>query len=270
MVDVRGTDGDAAGEVELPPQFQERVRPDIIKKAVLSAQSKRRQPYGTDERSGLKHVTHWKKRSRAYRGIRGRSYPSSRTPRKITMRRGMQLSGPGGEAPQTVGGRKAHPPTAEKDFDKDINETERRKAIRSAMAATMDEETVRERGHRIDDVDLPLVVDAGIEDIEKTAAVIELLEELGLGEELDRVSETQARAGRGANRGRPSREKAGPLLVVGEDNGISRAARNIPGVEVRPVEQLNAEALAPGTEPGRLVVWSRNAVEQLADEELFR
>ncbi len=270
MVDIIGTDGTASGEVDLPPQFRERVRPDIIKRAVLSAQSKRRQRYGADEESGLKHVTHWKKRSGAYRGMRGRSYPSSRTPRKITMRRGSQLSGPAGEAPQAVGGRKAHPPKAEKKFDKDINETERRKAIRSAIAATMDTDTVAERGHRIGDVDLPLVVDDAVEDIEKTADIIGLLEELGLAAELERIQEPQHRAGKGSNRGRPTRQRVGPLFVVGEDNGVSRAARNIPGVEVRQVEQLNAEALAPGTDPGRLVIWSTNAVEQLDEEGLFR
>ncbi|MCJ7478874.1 MAG: 50S ribosomal protein L4 [Candidatus Nanohaloarchaeota archaeon QJJ-7] len=270
MVKVRDADGKKTDELDLPLQFRERVRPDIIKKAVLSAQSKRRQRYGADEESGLKHVTHWKKRSRAYRGIRGRSYPSSRTPRKITFRRGMQMSGPGGEAPQAVGGRKAHPPKSEKDFEKDINDKERRKGIRSAVAATMDEELVQERGHVIGDTELPLVVDSSVEELESTSDVVDLLEELGLEGELDRVRDKQSRAGKGANRGRPTREKAGPLLVVGEDQGISKAARNIPGVEVREVEHMDAEVLAPGTEPGRLVVWSENAVEKLEEEELFR
>ncbi|MDY6761558.1 MAG: 50S ribosomal protein L4 [Candidatus Nanohaloarchaea archaeon] len=270
MADVHGTDGTATGEVDLPLQFQERVRPDIIKKAVLAAQSNRRQPYGADEESGMKHVTHWKKRSRAYRGIRGRSYPSSRTPRKITFRRGMQMSGPGGEAPQAVGGRKAHPPKADKDFSKDINEKERRKAIRSGIAATMDKETVRERGHVVDGADLPLVVDADVEELEQTAEVEALLERLGLGDELERVRENAGRAGKGTRRGRPGREKAGPLFVVGEDRGIARAARNLPGVDVCTVEQLNAELLAPGTEPGRLTVWTETAVERLDEEGLFR
>ncbi|MFB6265708.1 MAG: 50S ribosomal protein L4, partial [Candidatus Nanohaloarchaea archaeon] len=237
---------------------------------VLSAQSRRRQKYGAEEDSGLKHVTHWKKRSRAYRGIRGRSYPSSRTPRKITFRRGMQMSGPGGEAPQAVGGRKAHPPKAEKDFEKDINDKERRKGIRSAVAATMDEELVEERGHEVGDLELPLVVESDIEELEETSEIVDLLRNIGLEDELERVNEKQSRAGRGSNRGRPTREKAGPLLVVGEDRGVSRAARNIPGVEVREVEHLDAEVLAPGTEPGRLVIWSENAVERLEEEDLFR
>ncbi|MDY6776915.1 MAG: 50S ribosomal protein L4 [Candidatus Nanohaloarchaea archaeon] len=270
MVKVLGTDGSEAGELDLPVQFRERIRPDIIKKAVLSAQSRRRQAYGSDERSGLQHVTHWKKRSRAYRGIRGKSYPSSRTPRKITMRRGSQMSGPGGEAPQAVGGRKAHPPKAEKDFSKDINDKERRKGIRSAIAATMDREAVESRGHEVGDAELPLVVSDEVEGFEDTSEVVKLLEELGLEDELERVEEREERSGKGKNRGRRKREKTGPLLVVGEDGGVSRAARNIPGVEVARVEELNAEVLAPGTEPGRLTVWTENAVEKLGEEDMFR
>lgn len=269
MATTRGLDGAEDAEIALPVQFQERVRPDIIKRAVLSAQSRRRQPYGSDPEAGLKHVTHWKKRSRAYRGIRGRSYPSSRTPRKITFRRGMQMSGPGGEAPQAVGGRRAHPPKSGKKFAKDINEKERRKAIRSGIAASQDLELVQGRGHRVEE-DLPLIVDNSIEELGATADVAEMLRSLGLGDELERVRERQHRSGKGTMRGRRYRQRVGPLIVVGEDNGIRRAARNIPGVDVCRVDELHAEALSPGTEPGRLVVWSENAVKRLDEEGLFR
>lgn len=267
---VRNLDGSEGSDVDLPVQFSERVRPDIIKKSVLAAQANRRQPYGADERAGLKHVTHWKKRSRAYRGIRGRGYPSSRTPRKITFRRGMQMSGPGGEAPQAVGGRRAHPPKAEKDWSKDINEKERRKAIRSAITATTDSELVRSRGHRVEGVEIPLVVSNDIEGLDKTADVEAFLRDLGLEDELARVNVRQERAGRGTMRGRRYKRKVGPLLVVGENDGILRAAANIPGVDAVMVEQLNAELLAPGTDPGRLVVWSENAINRLNEEGMFR
>lgn len=269
MATTRTLDGDEAGDTDLPMQFRERVRPDIIKRAVHAAQANRRQPYGADERAGLKHVTHWKKRSRAYRGIRGKSYPSSRTPRKITFRRGMQMSGPGGEAPQAVGGRRAHPPKADKDWSKDINDTERRKAIRSAIAASTDAELVRERGHRFDG-DLPLVVSSELDSMDRTQDVVDALTNLGLEDELERVADRQQRAGKGKGRGRRYREKVGPLLVVGKDDGVVRAARNIPGVDVCTVDQLNAELLSPGAEPGRLVVWSETALERLDEEGLFR
>ncbi len=267
---VLDMDGSEASDVDLPIQFNERVRPDIVKKSVLAAQANRRQAYGADPEAGLKHVTHWKKRSRAYRGIRGKSYPSSRTPRKITFRRGMQMSGPGGEAPQAEGGRRAHPPKADKDWTKDINDKERRKAIRSAIAATTDIDLVRERGHRVDGLDLPLVVSDDIEEMAKTTDLEEFLRTLGLDKEMDRISEKRERAGRGKSRGRRHTHGVGPLLVVGEDDGISRAASNLPGVDAVTVDQLNAELLAPGTEPGRLVVWSESAINRLDKEGMFR
>lgn len=261
-------DGTEKKEIELPVQFTERVRDDIIKKAVLSIQSKKRQPYGADKKAGLKHVTEWAQRNRGYRSKRGKSYPSSRTPRKITFRRGMQFSGPGGKAPQTVGGRRAHPPKADKDFTKEINKKENRKAIRSAIAATNDSEKVKNRGHEISDIELPIVLENDFESIEKTGRVKEVLSNIGLGKELERCSQRKIRAGKGKMRGRKYKGKKGPLLVVGEDNGIKKAARNIPGVDAVKVDNLNAELLAPGTDAGRLTVWTENAVNKL-EEGLF-
>ncbi len=249
--------------MELPEQFNERVRPDIIKRAVLSIQSKNRQPYGHAEEAGLQHVTYWKKRNNAYRGQKGRG--QSRTPRKIVFRRGSQISGIGAESPNTRGGRRAHGPKAKKDWDEEINDKERRKAIRSGIAASNDAELVQER-HEYDG-NLPIVED--IEGIEKTAELKEALEDLGLEEELERVSEKKVRAGRGANRGRKYKRKVGPLLVVADDNGVFQASNNLPGVETVRVENLNAELLAPGTQPGRLIVWSDEALEKLREEQLF-
>ncbi|MDY6777084.1 MAG: 50S ribosomal protein L4, partial [Candidatus Nanohaloarchaea archaeon] len=60
-----------------------------------------------------------------------------------------------------------------------------------------------------------------------------------------------------------------PLVVVGEDRGISDAVSNLPGVDAVTVENLNAALLAPGTQPGRLTVWSANALERLDEEGLF-
>ncbi len=269
MADTVDIDGNQEGSRELPDQFLEAVRPDLVKKAVHAMQANGRQAYGSDKEAGLKHVTYWKQRNRAYRGIRGKGYPSSRTPRKITFRRGMQMSGPGGEAPQTVGGRKAHPPKPGKDFDKDINKKERRKAIRSAISATADKNQVLERGHRAEDLELPLVVEDELEEVEKTGEIKEILENLGLEEELERCEEKKVRAGRGTIRGRKYKRKVGPLIVVGEDNGIKQAAKNIPGVDVVETDQLNAELLAPGTQPGRLTVWTTNALDKLGNQEIY-
>ena len=250
--------------MNLPTQFDERVRPDIIKRAVLSIKSKKRQSYGAESDAGLKHVTRLKKRNNAFRGQKGKAM--SRTPKKALLARGEQFFWKGAEAPNTRGGRTAHPPKAEKEFDEEINDKERRKAIRSALAASTDPEIVSEK-HSYSG-DLP-IVEEGLDSVEKTSELIETLEELGLEEELDRVSEKKVRAGRGPSRGRKYVRKTGPLVVVAEDNGIGQAANNVPGVDVSLVDQLNAEKLAPGAQPGRLIVWGQKAVEKLEEEELY-
>jgi large subunit ribosomal protein L4e len=50
---------------------------------------------------------------------------------------------------------------------------------------------------------------------------------------------------------------------VVENKSLSHAARNIPGVEIAKVNNLNAEMLAPGAHPGRLTLWTNGAIEQL-------
>lgn len=248
---------------DLPQQFDERVRPDIVKRAVLSIQSNNRQKYGTDPEAGLRHVTYWKKRNNAYRGQKGRG--QSRTPRKIVLSRGSQIFGEGAEAPNTRGGRKAHGPSSEKDFTEEINNKERRKGIRSAITATTDQKLVSE--HHSYDGELPLIEE--LEDIEKTSELKDTLEELGLEEELERCSEKKVRSGKGKNRGRKYRRKTGPLLVVADDNGILDAASNLPGVEVSRVENLNAEKLSSGVEPGRLTVWTPKSIKRMKEKQLF-
>ncbi len=54
---------------------------------------------------------------------------------------------------------------------------------------------------------------------------------------------------------------------MAENSDILHAARNILGVDVSTVNNLNAELLAPGTHSGRLTIWSRSAFEKI--DELF-
>jgi large subunit ribosomal protein L4e len=51
------------------------------------------------------------------------------------------------------------------------------------------------------------------------------------------------------------------LLVVLKDEGIGKAARNLTGVDIVEVSNLNVEDLAPGTHAGRLTVWTKSALE---------
>jgi large subunit ribosomal protein L4e len=88
---------------------------------------------------------------------------------------------------------------------------------------------------------------------------------LGVLSEILRAKESRkVRAGKGKSRGRKMKQAVGPLIVVAENKGIMQAAGNIPGVDVVAVADLNPEILAPGTHPGRLTIWTSNAIEKLA------
>ena len=64
-------------------------------------------------------------------------------------------------------------------------------------------------------------------------------------------------------RGRRFTQRRGPLVIYDQDNGLTKAFRNIPGVELASVHALNLLQLTPGGHLGRLIVWSQGAFEQL-------
>ncbi len=146
-IPVLSLEGKEIKKIELPSQFSEELRSDLVKRAVLALQASRRQAYGAKKEAGKRASAKLSKRRRNYRGSYG--YGISRVPRKILSRRGRRFYWVGAVAPGTVGGRKAHPPKAEKGWEQKINKKERRKAIRSAIAATINKELVESRGHRL-------------------------------------------------------------------------------------------------------------------------
>lgn len=255
-----------SAEVELPRQFSEEVRPDLIKRAVLAIQANAQQPYGANPRAGLRVSAEISKRRKNYRGSYGHGI--SRVPRKIMSRRGTRMMWIGAEIPGTVGGRRAHAPKAGTDRSQKINKKENRKAIRSALAATVSQELVKGRGHDVPD-SYPFVLDAKFEALEKTKDVKAALKAFGLDKELARVDKKTTRPGKGKLRGRRFVSKKGPLIVVSEKSKLSKSAQNIPGVDIVDIKALNAELLAPGAVPGRLTLFTQGAIEALGKEKLF-
>lgn len=255
------------GEIELPSQFEEEFRPDLVQRVVLAIQSHKRQVYSTSKEAGKRASAKLSRRRRDYRGSYG--YGISRVPRKILSRRGSRMNWVGAFAPGTVGGRRAHPPKSDKIWWIKINEKERLKAIRSAIAATVLRGIVVQRGHLAPD-NYPFVLDQKFELIEKTKAVVDAFKKLGLEDELARASKKKMRAGKGKLRGRKYRTKKGPLIVVSKKDKLSKAVMNIPGLDVVEVKNLNAEILAPGGKAGRLTLWTNSAINNLQKERLFK
>jgi large subunit ribosomal protein L4e len=262
-VKIMTMEGKEGKEIELPKQFSEEFRPDLIKKAVLVIQSHRIQPTGVKPEAGKRASAYLSKRRRRYRGTYGPG--RSRTPRKILSRRGLRMYYVGAFVPNTVGGRTAHPSKASKIWDLKMNTKERRKAIRSAIAATMDQSRVKGRGHRSQSI----ITDNSFEQLTKTKDVENWLKKVGFEKELERVAVKKIRAGKGKNRGRPYRKKKGPLLVVSDKCPLVKAARNMQGFDICHVKELNTELLAPGTDAGRVTIWSDKALELMSKENLF-
>merc|ERR1719453_232608 len=136
----------------------------------------------------------------------------------------------------------------------------------SALAASSLPPLVMARGHRIDDVsELPLVVSDAAQSISKTKAALELLEGLGCGTELTKVAASKKlRSGKGKMRDRKYTMRRGPLVIYAEDSGITRALRNLPGVESCHVDRMNLLQLAPGGSFGRFVVYTEGAFSKLS------
>jgi large subunit ribosomal protein L4e len=250
-VNVYGIDGKVKGKVDLPEVFTTTLRPDLIRRAVVSAQANRRQRYGPSKVAGMRHATStWGKG----RGV-------ARVQRLTQGRRAA-------ESPNNVGGRRAHPPRPEHSFEKKINVKERRLARASALAASSSEETVRNRGHRFKEgLTLPVIVDDKLESIERTGELMNVLRSIGLEEDIKRAHDGKhIRSGRGKMRGRRYKQPSSILFVASPGSAVLVGARNLPGVNTISPENLNTELLAPGGDPGRLVVFSKKALLSLGGE----
>ncbi len=258
--------GSKTKDAELPEQFNEPIREDIIYKAVRVVQANKRQKYGASFKAGNKYSSYTSKRRRAYRGTYG--FGISRTPRKILTRRGRRLYWVGATAPNTVGGRRSHPPKPEKEFAKSINLKERRKAIRSAIAATVDKETVAARTSTAPP-EFPFIVKDELCKVQKTKELREKLEKLGFSAELERSQSRKIRAGKGTLRGRRYKVKKSILFVVKEKCPLQLAVKNLLGMDIAIVDKLNAELLAPGAVPGRLTLWTEGAIDALSKNKLY-
>ncbi|MFN3383338.1 MAG: 50S ribosomal protein L4 [Archaeoglobaceae archaeon] len=240
--------GEVVEEIELPAIFNEDFRPDIIRKAVHAIQSHRRQPYGPNPLSGVNYAwENW-----------GPGHGYARVPRwKLGLRAVV--------VPQAVGGREAHPPKVQKKWEEKINKKEMRKALKSAIATTANAELVRMRNH-VFEGEVPKVVVDEFEAIGKTKEAISVLKAIGVYEDIERAKERRRqRAGIGKMRGRRFVSKKSILVVVGEDNGISKAIRSLPGVDVVKARDLNVELLAPGCHAGRLTVYTKSALKVLEE-----
>jgi large subunit ribosomal protein L4e len=253
--------GKLGDEVQLPAVFSTPLRPDIVSRAWWILNSHGLQPYGRDPMAGERTSAETSNPPTG-RGV-------SRIPR--VKGAGSKRSGQAGNVASTVKGRLPHPPRSEKVIYRKINVKERKLALETAIAFTGDGNAVAWRGHKTGKLKFPVVVSDELESLEKTAALESFLEGLGLADEMRRVyGGVKRRSGTARMRGRTTRKKVGPLIVVSNDRGVGKAATSIPGVEVVSVDSLSVLPLAPGGVAGRLTLWTTSAIEVLSTRSKSR
>ena len=246
-VNVYGIDGSSAEKIDLPEVFNTPYRPNVIRKSFYILHSNRRQPYGTDPYAGTKHAT----------ASVGKGRGQSRVPR-LTQGRRAAL------APGVVGGRRAHPPKAERNWKEKMNKKEKLLAKKSAIAATKDKEIVTKRGHKFDDkITLPVIVEDKFDNIKKTEDVIDALDKIGVYDDVLRAAKGKhIRAGKGKARRRKYKTPKS-ILIVSKKDEINKSSSNLTGIDVVKPEQINIEHLAPGGNAGRLMIITKTALKEI-------
>lgn len=251
---IYSVDGKEKGKVILPPQFNEDIRPDLIRRGFLALQSAKKQPYGADPLAGTKQGNATPKRRRKFGTTYG--FGISRIKRKTLSARGTRFYRVGAFVSSARGGRRAYPPLAEKIIIERINKKEKRKAIRSAISST-----------KFDT--FPIIIEDNLEKINKTKEVLKLLEIFKLDEKIEKSKNKKVRQGKGKVRGRKYKKKRSVLFIVSKPCEIYKSAKNVAGVDISSVKNLNLELLAPGGNPGRVTIWSKAAIDELSKEKLF-
>jgi large subunit ribosomal protein L4e len=146
-----------------------------------------------------------------------------------------------------------------------ISVNQRRYAVSSALAATAIPALVMARGHRIDQVpEVPLVLSDSLNNVAKTKDAKAILERIGAFADVIKSDDSKKiRRGVGKSRNRRYTQRRGPLIVYDVSEGLDKAFRNLPGVELTLVDNLNLLDLAPGGNLGRFCIWTKGAFEKL-------
>ena len=249
------TTGTKDAEIELPLIFSTPFRRELIHKAFTNLTSHKFQRQGRKPNAGMDVVAD------------SNDPPTGQGVSRVARMQGGGggRQGQGAEVASTRGGRQAHPPIVEKVIYKKLNKKENKLALCSAIAATATKDLVEARGHKVDGIEsFPIIVSDDIESISKASEISKVLDSLKLSQDVDRLESRRPRSGQSRLRGRSKKVGKSVLFVTSDSSNLSKALGAFPGVEVRNVKDLSVLDLAPGSEPIRLTVYSKAAIEEIA------
>jgi len=250
---IYGLNGKQTGQIALPMVFSAPVRPDIIQTVHTNLRKNRRQPYAVSSRAG--HITaasSW-----------GTGRAVARVPR--VHGGGTQRSGQAAIGNMCRGGHMYAPTKSWRRWQRKTNTNVKRYAVASALAVSAVPSLVLSRGHKIENVpEVPLVIEEAVESISNSSNALNILKAVGAFDDVSRVAASRKiRRGKGKLRNRRYIVKKGPIIICNKDYGISRAFRNLAGVEVVNVHSLSVLKLAPGGHLGRFIIWTKPAIEAI-------
>merc|ERR1711997_175472 len=237
----------------LPAVFRAPVRPDIVSLMHNNIAKNKRQPYCVSEPAG--HQTS------------AESWGTGRAVARIPRVRGggTHRSGQAAFGNMCRGGRMFAPTKQWRRWHRKVGVAQKRYAMCSAIAATGVPALVMAKGHVIDGIpEVPLVVADSVQGFTRTKQAVEFLRRNKAWADVAKVYATRRmRAGKGKLRNRRHVQKLGPLVIYDQDQGVTKAFRNIPGVDVIQVDNLNLLKLAPGGHVGRFCIWTESAFKKL-------
>lgn len=240
-------------QLPTPTVFSAPIRADIVLSVFTRINKNKRQAYAVSEKAG--HQTS------------AESWGTGRAVARIPRvgGGGTHRAGQGAFGNMCRGGRMFAPTKTCRRWHVKVNQNEKRYATASAIAASGVTSLVMARGHRVEQVEeLPLVVSNDFESVSKTKEAVAVLKAVGAHKDISRVIKSKKmRAGKGKLRNRRFTQRKGPLVVYGNDHGITKALKNIPGVDTVHVSRLGLLQLAPGAHLGRFVIWTQAAFEAL-------
>merc|ERR1711878_109848 len=237
----------------LPAVFKAPIRPDIVSFIHHEVAKNNRQAYAVNKDAG--HQTS------------AESWGTGRAVARIPRVRGggTHRSGQGAFGNMCRGGHMFAPTKVYRRWHRRVNVAQKRYALCSAIAASGVPALVMAKGHRIEEIpEVPLVVSDKVQSYTKTKEAYIMLKRTKAYNDIDQVCKTKRmRAGKGKMRNRRRIMKRGPLIVYDQDQGLTRAFRNLPGVDTISVDNLNILKLAPGGHVGRFCIWTESAFKKL-------
>merc|ERR1712100_500006 len=254
LVQVWNAEGKETSQQALPSVFTSPIRSDVVQFVHTNVNKNSRQAYAVSEKAGHQTSAESWGTGRAVARI-------PRVPCGGTHRAGQAAFGN-----MCRGGRMFAPTKTWRRWHRRVNLNQKRMAVCAALAASALPSLVMARGHSIDNVpEVPLVVaNDAFSGMEKTKTAVALLKAVNAHGDVERSHDSKnIRAGQGKRRNRRFTSRVGPLVVYDESGPLTRAFRNLPGVELCQVSRLNLLRLAPGGHLGRFIIWTEGAFKQL-------